>query len=829
MSEFTPKDYAKVGNDWPITVSASDVSRANASGQVSTVYPQTFDPTVLAEAKLRSNSGYVGVPLIGGTIDLDHNNNLDSYAWRGSYDEIGIVDIMVREDPVGQAIRLAWTLPLLSVQWSVQPASDDPRNVEIAEFVQACLFEHMRGGWSNFLEQAVQFTWRGLSAFEIVARYDKELGATVIDSLAPRLPWTIDQWQRYPDGRYGFSQFEDPSDPTYGRAVSKKSSGVTLPPDKLLLFRFQPDGDNPEPMGILRPSYSSWRQRRTYLKLEATGYERSAYGIPTCTVEPGANPGDVEQVNIILRELRAGIRSFAMFPKGFNLEWTECPMKADAIRNARVAAGQDMARAALCQFLFTGESAGAYSLIQGQLDHYTMALQQAANSIATTMSQGPHAIIKRLVNWNFQGVTEYPYIQAGEVRVGDPKQLVEAVKTAVDAGVVTPDDQIEAKIRDVLSLPQRVDNAARPIDVDPSTGPGQNAPIQPGDDEPTDDSPSDDPVPDGGEPSASSRGEEQASREVEQAHEHSGECVALAAQDPKIESDVFVEGPRGRDVRPVERSVRYSETTGVKDEANEAIADVIVEWRASVIDDYSAALAEEESVDDMLSVPVPQVEELEDLLVDALREVYTKGEAAATGEIERQEADPDLRGEIEDGEARPQIVDGQVELFERPFVAAEPVEAPTPSDGEENAIDEIDPEDTIRSTAASAARDAANRIQEVAVSSVQAAGVGGAVPAASSVVGAVTLALGLLSVGVDLRAAQKVSNLTYGLGRAQALRASGVKRYLYSNLAESQSCSPCEEHDGETFGADELAFYSTPAGWCEAGPMCNCLVIGLHE
>ena len=48
-----------------------------------------------------------------------------------------------------------------------------------------------------------------------------------------------------------------------------------------------------------------------------------------------------------------------MFPKGFNLEWTECPMKADAIRHARVAAGQDMARAALCQFLFTGESAGA--------------------------------------------------------------------------------------------------------------------------------------------------------------------------------------------------------------------------------------------------------------------------------------------------------------------------------------------------------------------------------------------------------------------------------------------------------------------------------------
>ena len=52
---------------------------------------------------------------------------------------------------------------------------------------------------------------------------------------------------------------------------------------------------------------------------------------------------------------------------------------------------------------------------------------------------------------------------------------------------------------------------------------------------------------------------------------------------------------------------------------------------------------------------------------------------------------------------------------------------------------------------------------------------------------------------------------------------------MYSNLAESRSCGPCEERDGETFGAAELPIYSTPASWCVAGPMCNCLVIGLVE
>ena len=833
VSELTPEEYAELSQEWPISVSKEDVERAQKAGVPQTVYPQTFDPTVLAEARgLGQNRGYVGIPLIGGTIDLDHNVNLDSYDWRGSYDEIGVVDQIVREDPVGAAIKLAWTLPLLSVQWSVQPASDDPKSIQIAEFVQNCLFEHMKGGWANFLEQAVQFTWRGFSAFEIVARFDKELGATVIDNLAPRLPWTIDDWQKYPDGRYGFTQFADPSDPALGGKANKNTyQGATLPPDKILLFRFQPEGDNPEPMGILRPAYASWRQRRTYLKLEATGYERSAYGIPTCTVEPGANPGDVEQVNIILRELRAGIRAFAMFPKGFTLEWTECPMKADAIRTARIAAGQDMARAALCQFLFTGESAGAYSLIQGQLDHYTMALQQAANSIATTMSQGPHAIIKRLVNWNFTGVTEYPYIQAGEIRVGDPKQLVEAVKTAVDAGVVTPDDQIEAKIRDVLSLPQRVDNAARPIDVDPSTGPGHNAPVEPGDEPAESSDPA--PPPTGSEPSVSSRGEEQARREEEMLHECGGGCNHVALND-RIESDMYIEGPRGREVRPIERSVRYSEVGGVKDEANKAIADTITDWRNDIIDEYTAELVEFDTVDEMMTVPVPRVDELQERLIDELREVYDKGVNAVERELERQEKDPSLTVEIEEQEVVPEMKDEEIKLAEAqtrlPFDLADPVKAPKPAAGQqETYIDDIVPEEAIFSTAAMAAKEAAERVQRVAINAVQSAGVGGAVPPPTVSGPAVAAALGALSVGVDKRLAQQASNLTYGLGRAQGLRSAGVKRYIYSNLAESVSCGPCMERDGDTFPASELPTYATPASWCVADAMCNCLVIGLFK
>ena len=827
-------DYARVGREWPIYLHRSDVELAARQGSPTAVFPAHTDPSLaLAKGSLSREKGYVGVPLVGGNVDLDHNPNLDSYRWRGSYDDIGIVDQMVREDPVAQAIKLAWTLPLLSVQWSVEPGSDDPKDVEIAEFVRSALFEHLRGGWHAFLEQAVSFTWRGLSAFEIVARYDKELGATVVDQLAPRLPWTIYQWSCYPDGRYGFEQWPNPADPPVGSARygRRQLSGATLKPDQLLMFTFQPEGNNPEPMGILRPAYSAWRQRRTYLRLEATGYERAAYGVPYVEVEPGANPADVDQVNIILRELRAGIRSFAMFPRGFKLQWSECPMKASEIREARIAAGVDMARAALSQFLFTGESAGAYSLIQGQLDHYTMALQQAANSIATTLSQGPHALVKRLVAWNYPGVSAYPYVQAGEVRVGDPKQLVEAIKMATEAGIVMPDALIEAKVRDVLSLPERLDRGipADPED-EPEPEPGPGAPTA---------------APPPPQPSASQRGDQAAKREgegVAAREQHLPFALAHRAALDRVALDVFVEGPRGRSVRALERCVRYSETVGATGAAKEAMALAIAEWRARHAPEYARMLAQKDTIDDMLDVPVPGQPELESRLVDELRRAYESGRKAVENEIDRQGSDPDLRAQIEAEQA--EVVEApEVDAFHSHDCAgclfggaqhtvslAPPVKAPPPAPDEPPSdVDDISPEDSIEAMARTAARTSADRLRFTTVASIQDVGLGGMPPLPEVVEAVAVDSVRGLSVGPDLRIAQRVTNSVYGLGRMQELRAEGVLLYQYTNLAESQTCDPCERYDQTTFGADELDFYATPADWCEGGAMCNCLVIGIME
>ena len=884
--------YAKTESHWPIYVRKEHLDEARAGGGSVQVFPAGA-ATALAEAsgrKMGRTVGYTGVPLSGGEIDLDANPCLSPTEWRGSYDQIGIVDRMVREDPVAQAIRMAWTLPLLSVPWTVEAASDDEKDIEIADFVQAALFEHLQGGFEQFLEQAVQFTWRGWSLFEIVARYDKTLERTVIDRLAPRLPWTVYEWLRYSGNRWGCRQYGYSGDGLVGTSGSFSSVMPLLPPEKLLHFTYQPDGDNPEPMGILRPAYGAWRQRATYLKLEATGYERAAYGIPYVEVDVNASPGDVEQVNVILRELRAGIRAFAMFPRGYTLKFADFPMKGVDIREARIAAGQDMARAALCQFLFTGEQAGSYSLIRGQLDHYSAALQQAANRIAATLSQGKDSLIKRLVNWNFQGVQKYPVLQAGEVRVGDPKQLVEAIRTATDGGIIIPDSNIEAKVRMVLALPAKEERMAPEGEVGVEAPPGPpgtadkaadtalngaqvtaaleivalvnagglpveaglgmlqaffnlsraQAELVMGTGDPLAVAPpaaATPPEPPKGSPAPSGEDSERGDAQVEQeeevvAHEHGPGCghVHLLAEFPpeRLDGDRIVMGPLGRDVRPLETVVRYSETRGGTTDLSRSLGVVISQWRDSIADEYAKAVSKAPTLAAAMDVEVPGKEQLAAALRSALQDAYDQGKGSVDAEQKRQEEDPELRdaiaeGDVERTEDDIEVTSDQPRLpfalaVEKPELA--PGVVPTP-------IDAADPEEVIESVVATTVKASTQRIEDATITALQNAGVGGTMPEAAVASTVVADALKLLSPGKDEVAAARDVKSIFGLGRVQEQRALGTQRFMYSNLTESETCEPCASHDGETFGLDELATYATPAAWCLGYSNCNCIVIGI--
>ena len=449
----------------PLYVTREAAESAAREGRAVRIYPDGmegmssafpfFTPGPSGPRVMRERESYVGVSPEAGVVDMDSNPRLPPRVWRGDTGSIGICDQMLREDAVCAAIKACWTLPIIRSAWTVEPNGDDGHAMEMAEFVRANFWEYVRGGWQSFIEQAVGCLHRGFSLFEIVVKFDKDIDRLRLDQLSPILPRTVFEWGRYEDGRWGFTQLPYVGDPQVGDGgFPAFGDYVNLAPDKILHFPWNPDGDNPEGLSVLRPCYGGWKQRRLYLKLEAAGYERGAFGIPYVQVSPSARVGDSEEVNAILRELRTGSRAWATLPPGYELKFADFPMKGADLREARIAAGKDMARSALAQFLFTGEASGAYALVRGHQDFFQMALQSAADMIGGVLSQGPHSLVKRLCLWNFDGIRSTPTITPGAISIGDPEKLVGALNVAATAGILSPDSGIEEAVRAALGLPE---------------------------------------------------------------------------------------------------------------------------------------------------------------------------------------------------------------------------------------------------------------------------------------------------------------------------------------------------------------------------------------
>jgi len=833
--------WAKLGS---LFVTREHAEHAARQGRPIAIYPSgleslssSFSPGSSGASELRRQSSYVGTLPSAGVVDMDSNRKLRPSDLRGDLGYVGIYDQMRLEDPVIKAITAAWTLPIMRSAWTVEPNGDDRPALELAEFVQANLWEYMRGGFYAFIEQAVTAVWRGFSLFEIVFKFDKSIGKIRLDELSPMLPRTIYEWGRYPDGRWGCIQQAYTGDPDVGRSLADYST-TAFGPDKLLHFAWDPAGDDPEGTSILRPCYGGWKSRRLYLKLEATGYERGAFGIPYVEVDPAARTGDSATVNEILRELRTGARAWASFPPGYSLKFADFPMKGTDIREARRAAGMDMARSALAPFLFTGEpgAGGAYALVKGHQDFFQMALQTCADGLAALLSDGPNSLIKRLVSMNYDGVNAYPYLSPGAISIGDPDKLVKAIKAATEAGVLMPDRQIEDSVRSALGLPEVTDG----------TPPQANAPIEvePGEPPPS-------------PPTPATRKEQKGTTD-EQDEKIEEDAKGLEAMADRLVINEL-QGPRlarnGRELRPEETVVRLDETLAPMVGTKEAVAHTVKTWRDAIAPIYADRLAKAGDLGKMRTVQVPDQGKLVQILQVELRRAYRAGREAVRSEVERIEADPELaqkiaEGEVEvtrdevivEGEAlagqlrlpgcgcskpRPGMLVALTELLaklpKKP-VKRRKVRAPKPKADGESLADDIDPEKMIRAIAETTADRAADRIKNDSMTAVQAASLGGEIEG-EDIVEIVRASLAGLSIGQDLVQAQRDVNTVFGVGRIQEARAEDVEYGIYSTMLESNTCPACEIKDGAEFPISKLDDYATPNPECLGGDMCNCLIL----
>lgn len=380
-----------------------------------------------------------------GFIQEEYNKDLVWLQGVQKYEEMRSSDATIN------ATLLALELPLRATKWYFEAwktnGETTEQDIEIKEFVERALFEKLEG-WSfdDFLRQALTMFPFGFSVFEKV--YKIEDGQIYLKKLAQRLQKSIYNWETQ-DKQEGITQQLFWTD--------AKTTMVSIPREKLVIFSFRKEGDNYEGRSVLRSAYKSWYLKDQLYKFEAVKFEKLSNWIPIITLPKGAGQKDKDEAEDILQNLAATEQTYIVLP---NPDWKFefADLKAWTTSDPKEAINhhnREITKNILAQFLELGATGGgSYALSEDQSSLFLLGLAAAANQFCEVVFQD---IIKELVDLNFSLIPgqNYPYLRYS--KLGDVKynELATTISTLVWVWVVNPDENLEKHMREVLDLPEK--------------------------------------------------------------------------------------------------------------------------------------------------------------------------------------------------------------------------------------------------------------------------------------------------------------------------------------------------------------------------------------
>jgi ribosomal protein L12E/L44/L45/RPP1/RPP2 len=371
-------------------------------------------------------------------------------------------------------------LPILAARWQLQGANVRP---EIMTFVRSELGLDLPGEalerqrkhgivWLDHLETALLCLPFGFMPFEQVyepgppTTEQAALGTDLLlhlRKLAPRLPRTVSQIHVGRDGGLaGISQ--PPLDPT-------AKDDIFIPVERLVYYCHKREGADWSGRSILRTIYKNWMIGDKELRLSAQILERNGMGIPVIYYDPALVPK--EQAERMVQDLRAGATAGLALPPGAKLELMGVTgQTVDPLPHMKYH-DEKIAESALAMFKTLGHDSGARSLGDTFVDIFTQAVQSVADFFGRVATEH---VIRDLVELNFGPNEPYPVLTPGDLSANKAITTT-ALKELVDAGVVKPDDKLEAFMRSTSGLPVADTTTTRtaPAPAAPAAAPGAPA------------------------------------------------------------------------------------------------------------------------------------------------------------------------------------------------------------------------------------------------------------------------------------------------------------------------------------------------------------------
>jgi hypothetical protein len=397
--------------------------------------------------------GSTGRTAYGSIFKEDYNPEL-----RGALG-LQIYDRMRRSDGQQRGTLRLLKTPILGARWYIEPASLAPQDQEIAKFIWDNLTKWMTVSWPQFLQECLLHLEFGWYAFEKV--FDLRIvdgnPRIVWRKFAPRHPLDYDHWEYdFHGGPLGCWFY-----------VGDNAESVFIPMTKLLAFTNEKESGNMEGFSILRSAYKHWYYKENLYKIDAIQKERHGIGVPVIKLPPGFSDEDKRLADEMGRNLRTNEKAHVVLPPNWDILMLKMEGNpVDALESANhhdLMVGKNI----LAQFLNDQRSDG--SAITAASDIFVKSTKFIADQVRDVINKWA---IPELVGYNWD-VEEFPELRVR--RIGDTtdwRTISFAIRNFIGAGVVTPDDKLEAWVRDEMDLPMADPSTARQVVAPQNAGGG---------------------------------------------------------------------------------------------------------------------------------------------------------------------------------------------------------------------------------------------------------------------------------------------------------------------------------------------------------------------
>ncbi len=402
--------------------------------------------------------GQTGLNRWGGHVHEEFLRQLQGNKGIKTYKE------MAENDAVIGAMLFATEYLARQVTWNVRPASEDPHDKEVADFVWGAMND-MSNSWTDIISEVFSFLVFGWSWFEIVFKRrqgdspDPSKRSKFNDNKIAWRKWAI----RSQDSLVEWVFDDDGGIQAMKQVTAPDFEMFTIPIKKSLLFRTSVHKNNPEGFSLLRRAYRSWFFKKRIEEIEGIGIERDLAGLPMLTPPEGVdlfNPNDSAAVALLakaeklVRNVRRDEQEGIVMPFGWDFKLLTTGGRRQFDTNQIINRYDSrILTTVMADFILLGhEKVGSFALADSKTHLFAVALGSFLDSIAEVINS--HAI-PQVLRLNGEPVNNPPELVHGDIEDPDLVGLADFISKVSQSGIDLTDPAVERHLRSVANLPDR--------------------------------------------------------------------------------------------------------------------------------------------------------------------------------------------------------------------------------------------------------------------------------------------------------------------------------------------------------------------------------------